>query len=161
MDGRFVQKEFSAQDGLRLSYREYGDAASGHTPILCLAGLTGNAVDFHDFALHYGHDRRVIALDYRGRGRSAYDPDPGNYWPDVYSDDVLQLLAAANMHQPVVVGTSLGGLLAMMIAVQRPTTFTGVILNDIGPEIGTTRLERIKYHLANGVRPENWIQATA
>ena len=161
MAAGFESREFSAQDGIRLFYREYGDSAAVRTPVLCLPGLTRNTADFHDFACRYASERRVVAMDYRGRGKSAYDPEPDNYRPDVYVGDVLHLLAAAQLPRAIVVGTSLGGLLAMSLSAQRPTVLAGVVLNDIGPEIDPAGLDRIKHFLAEDMRPGNWDEAVA
>ena len=126
---------FHAQDDLALYYREYGDAGATGTPVLCLAGLTRNCKDFHGLAVHLGRSRRVLCLDYRGRGRSAYDPDPRHYHPRTYVQDALHLLALANVHNVVVLGTSQGAVVAMLLAVARPAVLAGVVLNDMGPEI--------------------------
>ena len=170
-DDGFESRTYSAQDGLRLFYREYGDVASDRTPsdltppnltpIICLSGLTRNSADFHDFALRFSPHRRVIALDYRGRGRSAYDPNPQNYRAGVYASDLLHLLMAANISRAVVVGTSLGGLLAMSLAAQRPAVLAGVVLNDIGPDIDGTGSDNVSQYLAADMRPRTWDEATA
>jgi pimeloyl-ACP methyl ester carboxylesterase len=139
----FRRRSLSAQDGLELSFRDYGDTLSPRHPLLCLSGLTRNSKDFHDLAGHHAAARRIVALDYRGRGRSDYDPDPGNYRPEVYVSDILQLLAAANLHDVVVIGTSLGGLLAMGLATVMPTALAGVILNDVGPTLEPEASRRI------------------
>ena len=160
-DNGYRSRHYSAGDGLRLFYREYGDPVSSATPLVCLPGLTRNAADFHDLAVRYAPGRRVIALDYRGRGRSAYDPDPRNYRTEVYVSDALHLLAAANVPRAVVVGTSLGGLLAMFLAAHRPGALAGVVLNDIGPEIESAGLEWIKRCLTRDMRPGTWDEAAA
>lgn len=160
-DDGYRRRHYSAGDGLRLCYREYGDPAASATPLVCLPGLTRNAADFHDLASRYAPERRVVALDYRGRGRSAYDPDPRNYRADVYVGDVLHLLAAANIPRAVVVGVSLGGLLAMFLAAHRPGVLAGVVLDDIGPEIESAGLEWIRRCLARDMRPGAWDEAAA
>ena len=160
-DDGYRRRHYSAGDGLRLCYREYGDPASSATPLVCLPGLTRNAADFHDLAGRYAPERRVVALDYRGRGRSAYDPDPRNYRADVYVGDVLHLLAAANIPRAIVVGVSLGGLLAMFLAAHRPGVLAGVVLDDIGPEIESAGLEWIRRCLARDMRPGAWDEAAA
>ena len=132
----FSEHTFTSQDGLSLYYRTYGPRRSHHLPVLCLPGLTRNANDFHDLAERLGGSRQVISLDYRGRGRSAYDPNPKNYQPRTYLEDIRHLLAIVGVHRVIVVGTSMGGLLAMGLGVIIPSTLAGVILNDIGPELG-------------------------
>ncbi len=126
-----------------LYYRDYGDALSPRVPVLCLAGLTRNAKDFEGFASRLAADRRVLCPDLRGRGRSDYDPDWRNYDPRTYLNDIIQLLSLANLHKVVVVGTSLGGLLAMGLGAARPAALAGVILNDIGPELRPAGLKTI------------------
>ena len=88
-DAPFRERTFTSQDGLELYFRDYGDANSPPPAVLCLAGLTRNSKDFHRVASRLSDQRRVLALDYRGRGKSAYDPKPENYRPDVYVGDVL------------------------------------------------------------------------
>ncbi len=156
----FLERTVSAQDGLALSYRHYGDAGSAKTPLLCLAGLTRNAKDFHELALRYAPERRVLAMDYRGRGRSAYDPDWRNYRPPVYIRDITHLLAAENVHRVIVLGTSLGGILAMALAVALPAALAGVVLNDIGPEIDGAGIARIKGYVGQETALGDWEAAT-
>jgi pimeloyl-ACP methyl ester carboxylesterase len=156
----YLERRITAQDGLALSYRHYGDAVSEKTPLLCLAGLTRNAKDFHGLARRYAPERRVLALDLRGRGRSAYDPDWRNYAPEVYLRDVAHLLAAENAHRVIVVGTSLGGLLAMGLAVSLPSALKAVVLNDIGPEIDPGGIARIKSYVGRETELGDWDAAT-
>ncbi len=139
----YRERRFTSRNGLNLYFRDYGDPLSDRTPVLCLAGLTRNSKDFHDIAERLATRRRVICPDYRGRGRSDADPDRRNYVPRVYVDDVLHLVALTGLHRAVVVGTSLGGLLAMALAAASPTMLAGVVLNDIGPEIGSSGLQAI------------------
>lgn len=136
--------QLRAQDDLCLYYRDYGDIEAEAVPVLCLAGLTRSSRDFHELALRLSAKRRVLALDYRGRGRSDYDPDPVNYQPATYLDDIGHLLTATGSHRVVVIGTSLGGALAMGLAAARPTALVGVVLNDVGPEIATEGMDRIR-----------------
>ena len=157
----FRRRTLSAQDGLKLSYRDYGDALSPRHPLLCLSGLARNSNAFHDLARHHAATRRVVALDYRGRGRSAYDSDPRNYRPEVYVSDVLQLLAAANLHDVVLVGTSLGGLLAMGLAAAMPAALAGVILNDVGPRVDPEGGRRIIKVLSTVPRQPDWSAAVS
>lgn len=155
----YVEKSYGAQDGLRLHYREYGDPLAPGTPLLCLTGLTRNSYDYHVLASRVAAGRRVICPDYRGRGRSAYDPNWRNYQPRVYVADILQLVAAANLHRFVVVGTSLGGLLAMGLAVAQPASLAGVVLNDVGPDINSDGLERIRGYIGRDAPQPDWESA--
>jgi pimeloyl-ACP methyl ester carboxylesterase len=130
----FRERFYTSQDDLRLYYRDYGED-TGSTPVLCLGGLTRNSKDFHDTALRLAATRRVLCPDYRGRGRSAYDSEWRNYSVRNYLDDIRHLLAIAGLHQVAVIGTSLGGILAMGMAVAYPTMLAGAVLNDVGPEV--------------------------
>ena len=133
--------------GFELYYREYGrdhhTDGSERIPVLCLPGLTRNSRDFHDFALRLAPQRRVLAMDYRGRGRSARDPDWRNYRPETYISDIFDLLAVADAPKIVAVGTSMGGLLTMGLAAYRPTCLAGAVLNDIGPDVDPEGYRRI------------------
>ena len=116
----YTERSYVCQDNLTLYYRDYGPRTGPRTPLLCLGGLTRNSKDFHDLALRYAPDRHVVCPDYRGRGRSEHDPDWRRYNAKVLLGDVIQLLAATNLHKVVLVGTSLGGILAMVLAVAQP-----------------------------------------
>lgn len=134
----FTEHRITAQDGLSLYVRDYprAGAAGAHVPILCLGGITRNSKDFHDLAERLSRTRRVIAPDYRGRGQSGYDPDPDNYRPETYLNDIHHILAALNVHRVVLIGTSLGGLLTAAFSVIKPAALVGALLNDVGPIIG-------------------------
>jgi pimeloyl-ACP methyl ester carboxylesterase len=137
----------SAPDGLRLHVRRTGEAGQGTLPVVCLPGLTRCTLDFDPLAasLAGGNPARcVYALDYRGRGRSDFDRDWNNYNLAVELGDVLAVFAALGIRKAVIVGTSRGGLLSMLMAAVRPDLIAGVVLNDIGPEIDITGLMRIK-----------------
>ena len=142
-DWAYREHRFIAQDGLGLYFREYGDRYSTATPLLCLGGLTRNAKDFHALARRVAPERRVLCLDLRGRGRSDHDPNWRNYHPATYLNDIAHLLAIADVHRVVVVGTSLGGVLAMAMGASMPSALAGAVLNDIGPEIERGGLEPI------------------
>ena len=106
----------TSQDGLRLYYRDYGDAMNPATPVLCLPGVTRNSKDFALLAEWLSVHRWVICPDFRGRGRSDYDPDWKNYMPATYADDIRHLLVSLGVHRVHVIGTSLGGIVAMVMA---------------------------------------------
>ncbi len=125
----------SAWDGLALHVTSWGEETHA-APLLCLPGLVRTGGDFSQLAAAHAGARRVVALDYAGRGRSARGRDVSRYTPEATLRDVLDVAAALSLHRAVVVGTSFGGLMAMAIAVLRPGLLRGVVLNDIGPEIG-------------------------
>ena len=157
----YRERHLTAQDGLRLYYRDYGDRRSARTPVLCLTGLTRNSRDFADLALRLAPQRRVLCPDYRGRGRSQYDANWRNYDPMVYLNDIGHLLSANDLHRVVVIGTSLGGLLGMGLAVLRPTAVVGIVLNDIGPDIESTGLGRILDFIGKDHPQPDWPTAVA
>jgi pimeloyl-ACP methyl ester carboxylesterase len=157
----FAERWLTAQDGLRLYWREYGDALSPGVPVLCLSGLTRNSKDFHDLAVRLSPQRRVICPDYRGRGRSQYDPDWRHYEPRTYLSDLRHLLAAAGVDHCVVVGTSLGGILAMALKVMMPTAIAGVVINDIGPDLAPQGLARILDYIGRDRPQPDWQAAEA
>src|SRR6185295_11659822 len=143
---RYDDRYFTVRDGLRLHYRDYpGDASS--PPILCLPGLTRNARDFAQLAERYSPRFRVIALDFRGRGRSDYDPIPARYIPPTYAYDVIELLDQLAIPRTIFVGTSLGGLVTMGIAALAPDRIAAAILNDVGPELTPVGIDRIKSYV--------------
>lgn len=153
----------TAQDGLRLHAREYGERTSPHLPVVCLPGLTRNARDFHELAMflsaHRHRPRRVLALDFRGRGGSAYDRNWKNYTPLVEMSDVMNVLAARGIEEAAFVGTSRGGLVTMLLAAARPTLLRAVVFNDIGPAIDGRGLLRIKNILSGTRVPATWADA--
>ena len=157
----FAGRWFHAQDDLRLHYRDYGDPRSARTPVLCLPGLTRNARDFHEIASRLARERRVLCPDYRGRGMSAYDPDPRRYVPATYVGDLHHLLTLADVEQVVVIGTSMGGLLAIGLAVFFPTLIAGAVLNDIGPDVEGDGLGRIIDYIARDAPQPDWPAAMA
>ncbi|TCT11521.1 pimeloyl-ACP methyl ester carboxylesterase [Tepidamorphus gemmatus] len=153
----------SARDGLLLHARDYGPTGSDRLPVVCLPGLTRTCRDFHELAVHLssatGRPRRVVTMDFRGRGASGWDRDWRRYAPLVEMEDVLDLLVAARIDRACFVGTSRGGIVAMLLGAARPTAIAAVVLNDVGPEIDGRGLLRIKNMLAATGAPRSWEDA--
>jgi pimeloyl-ACP methyl ester carboxylesterase len=156
----FAEKFFSSRDGLRIYYRDHaGDERKA--PVLCLHGLTRNSRDFAALAGHIAPARRVLVPDQRGRGRSQYDAQWLNYHPGTYIEDMWTLLRELSVERVVVIGTSLGGLMAMLMAASRPQAVAGVVLNDIGPEIDPVGVARIQSYAGRLPPVRNWDDAAA
>jgi pimeloyl-ACP methyl ester carboxylesterase len=141
----------TAQDGLRLHVHAWGSRSNRALPVVCLPGLARTTADFDTLAAALSSDREhprpVLALDYRGRGKSDYDRKPANYNLQVELADVLSVLTALGIGQAAFVGTSRGGILTMLLAVARPAAIAGCVLNDIGPVIDLEGLVRIKSYV--------------
>jgi pimeloyl-ACP methyl ester carboxylesterase len=157
---------FTARDGLRLYGRHYPAAYRDGTerrPVLCLAGLTRNCRDFNVIAeaLSQRSDgaRDVYTFDYRGRGLSQYDPDWNNYAVPIEMLDVLDFMIVTGLKNASIIGTSRGGLIAMVMAAAQPRAVGPVILNDIGPVIEQTGLGRISAYVGRIPLPGSWAQA--
>ncbi len=153
-----------APDGLRLHVRRYGpQPASKSLPVLCLPGLARTVADFDPLARALANDviqpRHVVALDYRGRGQSDYDANVGNYSLPVELGDVLAVITALEIMPAIIVGTSRGGILAMLLAAVRPAAIAGVVLNDIGPVIEPKGLMRIKSYVGKLPQPTSFEDA--
>ncbi|MCB8819859.1 alpha/beta fold hydrolase [Microvirga rosea] len=138
----------SASDGLRLYVRDYGPELGSALPVVCLPGLARTSEDFHDLAMSLSQDpstpRRVLSLDYRGRGRSDWDKDWRQYDVRIEANDVLQVLTVTGIHKAVFVGTSRGGLITMALGAIHPTVLAAAVLNDVGPVIEGKGLMRIR-----------------
>ena len=139
----FEERYFASDDGLKLYYRDYAAEEPDRMPVLCLHGLTRNSRDFAPLATVIVPRHRVIAFDFRGRGRSDYDPDWHNYHPARYVDDVWKLVDELGLTRVALLGTSLGGLMAMLMHSQRPDCVAAVVLNDIGPRIDPDGIARV------------------
>jgi pimeloyl-ACP methyl ester carboxylesterase len=155
---------FTARDGLRLYARHYPVPGSLRRPLVCLAGLTRNSRDFHDLASVLSHPdetgRDVYAIDYRGRGRSQYDPDWKHYSILTELNDALDFMTMRGLSRAGLLGTSRGGLITMLMAVLRPTALGAAILNDIGPVIERDGLARIVAYVGRVPLPADWKEAT-
>jgi pimeloyl-ACP methyl ester carboxylesterase len=152
---------FDSQDGLRLFSRVYPPPAATAPVVLCLHGLMRTGRDFEDLAAHLAARCRVIVPDVRGRGLSARDPNFNNYQIPVYLGDVLLLLAALGAARVKIIGTSMGGLMAMVLAATQPQLVAGIVLNDVGPEVDRTGLERIRGYAGKAPPVRDWSGAVA
>ena len=163
-DTSFEDIYFTSRDGLRLHGRCYPAAGRSHgRPALCLPGLTRNGRDFHDLAValsrHRVFPRTVYTFDYRGRGLSQSDPDWQNYTVPVEMLDVLDFMTVTGIADAAVIGTSRGGLIAILMAAAQPTAIGAVVLNDIGPVIEHDGLLRISGYVGRIPLPISWPDA--
>lgn len=142
---------WNSADGVKLHYRDH-DGNRDRPPILCIPGLTRNARDFAPVADRFAGDWRVISIDLRGRGLSAFDPDPANYKPMVYVADILKMLDQLGIADAVFVGTSLGGICTMALALSDRERIAGALLNDVGPVIDPAGIDRIGTYVGKEVR---------
>jgi pimeloyl-ACP methyl ester carboxylesterase len=160
----FTERTWTSADGLSLVASDYaGGAGAAKSPVICIHGLTRNAKDFEVVApvLAERTGRRVLAIDVRGRGRSARDPNPMNYNPIIYAGDLIALMGQAGLARAVFVGTSMGGLITMMLAASRPDLIAAAALNDVGPEVGAAGLARIAGYVGGGQPVQTWDDAVA
>ena len=164
-DNGFVAQTIKTADGLTLHARDYGSHLHERLPLICLPGLTRNSRDFHQLALFFSRHpqspRRVIALDYRGRGLSDWDPHKANYIIAVEAQDVLAVCEALGITRGLFIGTSRGGLILHLIAMMKPELLAGVVLNDIGPVLETAGLQHIQDYLAKARSPQSLDDAAA
>ena len=156
----FREAIYSSADGLKLSVRDYGSPLSPWLPVVCMAGFTRDSRDFHELAVHLSthrhRPRRVVAIDCRGRGRSQWARSAETYNPLTEMNDVLDGMAALNIPRAVVVGTSRGGIVGMLMGVARPATVAGLVLNDVGPVVEAQGLARIKTYAGRTPQPDDW-----
>jgi pimeloyl-ACP methyl ester carboxylesterase len=157
-----AERFFASGDGLQLFYRDFAPLTRpSKLPVLCLPGLTRNSRDFTHVAERIRRDRRVLCADLRGRGRSQHDPAWQNYHPGTYLADIGLLLDDAGVTRCVLLGTSLGGILSMLLAATNPSLVAGVILNDVGPEVAPAGLARIAAYVGRHAPPASWEEAVA
>ncbi len=157
----FVSRYYTSPDGLKLHYRDYAGPASPRLTVVCIPGLTRNARDFEDLAPHLAKTYRVICVELRGRGLSEYAKDPMTYVPPTYVRDVAALLKVAKLAHVALIGTSLGGIISMVLGATMPAKILGVVLNDIGPEISPEGLARIASYVGQTRPITNWDEAAA
>jgi len=152
----YTEHFYHGHRGLKLYFRCYG---SGSEVLLCLPGLTRNCKDFESIAEHLSRCWKVITPDLRGRGRSERDPKRAHYNVRTYARDVWRLLDETGIERAAVIGTSLGGLIAMLMAEQRPQRLRALVLNDIGPEIPAQAAARILQYAGRTPPLKDWSAA--
>lgn len=157
----YTDEYFTNPDGLKQHYRDYNSAGDDAPVVLCMPGLTRNARDFEAIADHLADRCRVICVEQRGRGLSEWDPNPSRYLPVTYVSDMMALLAHLGTDKVIAIGTSLGGLMIIMIQAMHPGKLLAAVINDIGPEIDPKGIERIKSYVGKGTPPETWEAAIA
>ena len=126
----------------RMAYREWGDPANPRV-LVCVHGLTRNSLDFTHIANALANEYRVVAPDVVGRGESDFHPEPMAYNTLTYAADMVTLLARLNVSAVDWLGTSMGGLIGMLLASQTNTPIRRLILNDVGPILSRDALQRI------------------
>lgn len=161
----FRHVHYRAEDGLKLHARVYGEHTPRTLPVVCLAGLTRNARDFHHLALFLSQraarPRKVVAFDYRGRGQSDYDPNWKNYTVAAEAADIVAGMAALGIEDAAFIGTSRGGLILHVMTASRPAAMRAVILNDVGPVLEGEGLAQIRAYLERAPKPRTMEEAMA
>lgn len=157
----FSEHRWVTPDGLSLYARDYpAEGGEKALPVLCLHGFTRNSKDFEELApVLAAAGRRVIAMDMRGRGQSDRDPRPANYHPKVYARDVLGFLAELGVSRAVFLGTSMGGLITLAVALLRPKAIAAAILNDVGPAVDLAGVRRIQSYAGKAPEVRTWQDA--
>ena len=145
---------FTTADGLALHYTDQGHGL----PVIALAGLTRNGADFDHVAPHL--PVRLIRPDYRGRGQSDW-ADPATYTIPQEAADTLALMDHLGLARAAILGTSRGGLIAMLLAATAKDRLIGVALNDIGPEIAAAGLDVIKDYIGRNPPQKTYAEAAA
>ena len=159
--GAFEERFVTSIDGLKLYVRDY-PALQPETgaPVIMLHGLTRNSRDFEIVAPRIASlGRRVLVPDMRGRGKSDYDPDPAHYVPAVYAQDVDKIMQALGLSRAVFVGTSMGGIITMVLAALHGEAVAAAALNDVGPELNPAGLQRIVGYVGHAQPASNWAHA--
>ncbi|MBL8630885.1 MAG: alpha/beta hydrolase [Rhodospirillaceae bacterium] len=157
--GTYLDKTYLSPDGLRLAVRDYPGPTVPRLTIVCIPGLTRNARDFDELAPHLAKKYRVLCVDLRGRGKSEYAKDAMTYQPPVYVRDVAALLDAFQLKHVALIGTSLGGIISVVLGAVMPRRVLGIVMNDIGPEVDSTGLTRIAEFVARGYAGPSWDEA--
>jgi pimeloyl-ACP methyl ester carboxylesterase len=149
---------WESDDGLKLHAWDY-PSDSGKTPVICIPGLTRNARDFRHLGAVFNGDRRILMVDLRGRGASEYAKESSTYNPKQYVSDIIMLMEELDIPKAIFFGTSLGGIVTMLLARTEPARVAGALLNDIGPELDQTGLDRIASNVGQGRSFDTWAHA--
>lgn len=157
-EAAYSEGEWTSADGLTLRYRDYA-GSSARPPILCIPGLTRNARDFEPLVEAFAGEWRVICADLRGRGQSDYSKDSASYTPAQYVSDIAALLDQAALTRVIAIGTSLGGIVSMLLAAQASERVAALVLNDIGPDVESDGLARIREYVGQGRSFPTWMHA--
>ncbi len=153
MTAAATDRYFLTDDEVRLHYRDFAGGGDGRPAAVCLPGLTRNVRDFESLALRLAPRFRVLTVSFRGRGESGHAADPQSYVPAIYAEDLKRLLADAGCARSIVIGTSLGGLVGLMLGAAGGAEVAGIVLNDVGPVLEQSGLGRIRAALGRG---DNW-----
>ena len=158
---KYIDVFYPSDDGLRLYARDYPGPRADSRVLLCLPGLTRNSKDFNDLAERLSNRYRVICPDQRGRGRSQRDTDPTHYRPDRYVADMVTLLDAMAVEKVTVIGTSLGGMMGILLMVAHPQRIDALAINDMGPVIEQAGIARLISYVGKMKPADNWQDAVA
>jgi len=161
--GNWEDRFWKSADGLKLHFRDYAmrgaDNGASLPPIICMHGLTRNARDFAGLADRLSQDRRVLVPEMRGRGLSEYAKDTATYNPLTYVADIEALMVQEEIERFVAIGTSLGGLMTMLLAAKNPDCIAGALFNDIGPDVEAKGIDRIREYVGQGRSFPSWMHA--
>ncbi len=149
---------YRVSDGLELYARDYNHANSDQT-LLCLHGLSRNSADFEPLCSLLSEHYRMIVVDQRGRGLSQWDSNPERYQLPTYVGDMWSLLDHLQLDRVTVIGTSMGGLMGMVVAAEKPECIRGLVINDVGPEVAPEGLARIMSYVGKARPIHNWADA--
>jgi pimeloyl-ACP methyl ester carboxylesterase len=154
----YEDRTWTSPDGLALHYRDYAGPPD-KPPILCIPGLTRNARDFEPVTEAFAGKWRIICAELRGRGESEYARDPSTYALPNYVADIEALLKQAGIARFVAFGTSLGGIIVLLLALRNPERIAAAMLNDIGTNVEAAGLERIREYVGQGRNFPTWLHA--
>ena len=157
----YVDRTVESADGLSLHLRDYSGPSEDAPVVLCLHGLTRNARDFAAVAESLRRRFRVVVMEQRGRGQSQHDANPANYQLSTYVGDTARALNALNIDRVIVLGTSMGGLMGMLMAAQPDTPVRALVLNDVGPVVEADGIARIQSYVGKGPQAGDWNEAAA